>query len=74
MAAAADDRPRADLANGLPTERSLGSAPSAGELVTDLVTELVENSVTVMWLIAEAVSGVLQAVTLGCPARGSGAG
>jgi diacylglycerol O-acyltransferase len=55
-------RPRADLANGLPTERSLGSAPSVGELVTDALAELVENNVTVVWLIAEAVSGVLQAV------------
>jgi diacylglycerol O-acyltransferase len=55
-------RPRADLANGLPTERSLGSAPSVGELVTDAVTEMVENQVTVVWLIAEAVSSVLRAV------------
>jgi diacylglycerol O-acyltransferase / wax synthase len=55
-------RPRADLANGLPTERSLGSTPSLGELVTDAVTEMLENQVTVVWLVAEAVSGVLQAV------------
>jgi diacylglycerol O-acyltransferase len=54
--------PRADLANGLPMEPSLGAAPSVGELVTDLVTEIVENQITGMWLIADAVSGVLQAV------------
>jgi diacylglycerol O-acyltransferase len=54
--------PRADLANGLPTEPSLGSAPSVGELVTDVVTEMVENYVTGVWLIAETVSGVLHAV------------
>ena len=61
--------PRADLANGLPTEPSLGSAPSMGELVTDLVTEIVENQITGMWLIADAVSGVLQA--LGSRLRGT---
>lgn len=54
--------PRADLTNGLPTEPSLGSAPSVGELVADVVTEIVENHVTGVWLIAEAVSGLLQAV------------
>ncbi len=54
--------PRADLANSLPVESSLGSAPSVGELVTDVVTEIVENHVTGVWLIAETVSGLLQAV------------
>ncbi len=54
--------PHADLANSLPTEPSLGSAPSVGELVTDVVTETVENYITGVWLIAESVSGVLQAV------------
>jgi diacylglycerol O-acyltransferase / wax synthase len=61
--------PRADLANGLPTEPSLGSVPSVGELVTDLATEIVENQITGMWLIADAVSGVLQA--LGSRLRGT---
>jgi diacylglycerol O-acyltransferase / wax synthase len=55
--------PNADPASNLPTEPSLGSAPSVGELVADVVTEIVENHVTGMWLIAETVSGVLQAVT-----------
>ena len=56
-------RPHADPANNLPIEPSLGSTPSVGELVTDMVTELVENHVTGMWLIADTVSGVLQAVS-----------
>ena len=55
--------PNADPASNLPTEPSLGSAPSVGELVADVVTEIVENHVTGMWLIAETVSGVLQAVS-----------
>jgi diacylglycerol O-acyltransferase / wax synthase len=54
--------PRADLAKSLPIEPSLGSAPYVGELVTDVVTEIVENHITGMWLIAETVSGLLQAV------------
>ena len=54
--------PRADLANSPPTEPSLGSAPSVGELVTDVLTEMVENHVTGAWLITKTVSGVLQAV------------
>ena len=54
--------PRADLANSLPTEPSLGPAPSVAGLMTDVVTEIVENHITGMWLIAETVSGVLQAV------------
>ncbi len=54
--------PHADLANSLPTEPSLGPAPSVAGLMTDLVTEIVENHITGMWLIAETVSGVLQAV------------
>ncbi len=55
--------PRADPANNLPTEPSLGSAPSVGDLVTDVMTEIVENHVAGMWLIADTVSGVLQAVS-----------
>ncbi len=54
--------PHADPANNLPTEPSLGSAPSVGDLVTDVMTEIVENHVAGMWLMADAVSGVLQAV------------
>jgi diacylglycerol O-acyltransferase len=55
--------PNADAANNLPTEPGLGAAPSVGELVADVVTEIVENHITGMWLIAEAVSGVLKAVS-----------
>ena len=54
--------PHADPANNLPTEPSFGPAPSAGELVTDVVTEIVENQITGMWMIVETMSGVLQAV------------
>src|SRR6201997_4717634 len=36
-------RPHADPANNLAAEPSLGPTPSAGELVTDAVTEMVEN-------------------------------
>lgn len=49
-----------DPAKGLPTEPSLGS-PSIGELVTDTVTEVIENNVTGSWLLAEAVTDVLRA-------------
>ncbi|MGA9357024.1 MAG: wax ester/triacylglycerol synthase domain-containing protein [Mycobacterium sp.] len=52
--------PRVDLANALPTEPSLGSAPSVVELVADVVMEMVENHVTGAWLIAKSMSGVLQ--------------
>jgi diacylglycerol O-acyltransferase len=45
-----------------PTEPSVGSAPSLGELVTDMVAEIVENQVTGVSLIAEAVTGALQAL------------
>ena len=62
--------PQADLADSLPAEPSLGSAPSVGELVTDMVTEIVENQITGVWLIADAVSAVLQAVRDGLGGRG----
>jgi diacylglycerol O-acyltransferase len=52
--------PRADLANRLPPEPSLGSAPSVVELVADVVTEMVENNVAGAWLIAKSMSSVLQ--------------
>ena len=54
--------PHDDLANDQPTQPSLGTPPSLGELITDTMTELLENHVTGLWLIAEAVTGVLQAV------------
>lgn len=44
------------------TEPSLGPAPSLVELVTDMVTEIVENQVTGVWLVAEAVTGALKAL------------
>jgi diacylglycerol O-acyltransferase / wax synthase len=49
-------------AGNLSAEASLGPAPSLGELVTDTVNEIIENHVTGVWLVAEAVSGVLHAV------------
>ena len=52
-----DDGP----ANDLEIEPSLG-APSVGGVMTDAVTEIVENYVTGVWLLAEAVAGVLQGV------------
>jgi diacylglycerol O-acyltransferase len=53
--------PHDDPANDLPTQPSLGT-PSRAELVTDAVTELIENQVTGAWLLAEAVTGVLRGV------------
>jgi diacylglycerol O-acyltransferase / wax synthase len=55
--------PHADPAGNLPIEPSLGSAPSVGDLVTDVLAEIVENHVAGVWLIAETVAGVLQAVS-----------
>jgi diacylglycerol O-acyltransferase / wax synthase len=49
-------------ADDLPTEAGLGPAPSLGELVTDTLSEMVENQVTGVWLVAEAVTGALLAV------------
>ncbi len=51
-----------DSADTLPMEASLGPAPSLGELVTDTVSEIFENQITGVWLVAEAVTGVLQAI------------
>ena len=48
--------------DNVPTEPSLGPAPSLVALVTDMVTEIVENQVTGVWLVAEAVTGALQAL------------
>jgi diacylglycerol O-acyltransferase / wax synthase len=55
--------PHDDPAKTLPSEPSLGSAPSLGELVTDVVTEIVQNHITGVRLIAKTVSEVLQAVS-----------
>ncbi|MCV7393199.1 DUF1298 domain-containing protein [Mycobacterium paraseoulense] len=55
--------PHADPTDNLPSEPSFGSAPSVGELVTDVMTEIIENHVAGMWLVAETVSGVLQTVS-----------
>ena len=44
-----------DSADELPTEASLGRMPSLGELITDTVSEIVENQITGVWLVAEAV-------------------
>jgi diacylglycerol O-acyltransferase / wax synthase len=49
-----------DPDDAMPTEPSLGT-PSLGELVTDTVTEVIENNVTGAWLLAEAVTSVLRA-------------
>lgn len=44
-----------------PAQPGLGT-PSRGELVTDMVTELIENNVIGAWLLAEAAPGVLRAL------------
>ncbi len=54
--------PRVGAANDLPIEPGLGPAPTVGELVLDAMAEVFENQVTGMWLIAETVSGALQAM------------
>lgn len=55
--------PHADATNNLRTEPSIGSAPSVGEVVTDVMTEIAENHVTGLWLIAEGMSNVMRAVS-----------
>ncbi|WP_231588346.1 wax ester/triacylglycerol synthase domain-containing protein [Mycobacterium nebraskense] len=55
--------PRDRPDDGLPTEPYLGSAPSLGELVTDVLHEIVENHATSMWLIADTASRMLQGST-----------
>ncbi len=54
--------PHGDPAANLPAEPSLGPAPSLGEIVTDVVSEIVENHVTGMWLLAEAAAGAFGAL------------
>ena len=38
-----------------------GAAPSLRELVTDTLNEMVENQLTGVWVVAEAVTGALLA-------------
>jgi diacylglycerol O-acyltransferase / wax synthase len=51
-----------DSADDRPTEVGMGPAPSLVELVTDTLSEMVENQVTGVRVVAEAVTGVLMAV------------
>ncbi|MGY4653825.1 wax ester/triacylglycerol synthase domain-containing protein [Mycobacterium sp. URHB0021] len=51
-----------DPAGNLPAEAGLGRAPSLSGIVTDTVSEIVENQILGAWLAAEAVRGVLQSV------------
>ncbi|MCT7658312.1 wax ester/triacylglycerol synthase domain-containing protein [Mycobacterium deserti] len=44
------------------TEPGFGSTPSMGELLTDTLSEAVENQVTGAWMMADAVTGALLAV------------
>ena len=50
-----------DRADDQPTQPSLGM-PAVGELVTDVMTQLLEQQIKGLWLIAETVTGVLGAV------------
>jgi diacylglycerol O-acyltransferase / wax synthase len=50
-----------DRADDQPMQPSAGM-PLAGELVTDVMTELLEYQMKGLWLIAETVTGVLRAV------------
>lgn len=54
--------PHNHRANDRPIQQGLGAPPSVGELVTDTITELLENYVKGLWLIAEAMTGALHAV------------
>ena len=54
--------PSDDPANNLPIEPSIGARPSVAEMVTDVVTEILENQLTGMWLIGDTVSNALQTV------------
>ncbi len=51
-----------DPVGNLPAEAGLGPAPSLSEIVTDSVSEIVENQIMGAWLAAEAVGVVLQGV------------
>jgi diacylglycerol O-acyltransferase / wax synthase len=50
-----------DQADDQRTQPSL-DMPAVGELVTDVMTELLEHQIRILWLIAETVTGVLGAV------------
>ena len=50
-----------DRADDQPMQPSPGM-PAVGELVTDVMTELLEYQIKGLWLIAETVTGVLRAV------------
>jgi diacylglycerol O-acyltransferase len=50
-----------DSARDLPMEADPRPAPSLRELVTDTLSEMVENQLTGVWVVAEAVTGVLLA-------------
>jgi diacylglycerol O-acyltransferase len=51
--------------SGAPTEIGPGPRPSLRELVVDTLSEMVENQITGMWMVAEAVTGVLLAARRG---------
>jgi len=51
-----------DSAADAPTEAGPGPAPSLGGQVTDTLTQLVQNQVTGVYLVADAVTGVLGAL------------
>ena len=55
-------RPQDTRPDNLPAEPGLGSAPSIGELVTDVVAEIFEVQVTGMWLIAATAARAGQAL------------
>ncbi len=53
--------PHNDGDDNKPAQTSLGT-PSLGELMTDVITELLEIQVNGLWLIAETVAGALRTV------------
>ena len=55
-------RPQDTRPDNLPAEPGLGSAPSIGELVTDVVAEIFEVQVAGTWLIAATAARALQAL------------
>jgi diacylglycerol O-acyltransferase / wax synthase len=50
-----------DRADDQPTQPGLGM-PAVGELITDVMTQLFEQQIKGLWLVAETVTGVLGAV------------
>lgn len=55
--------PHAASANRLPPEPSVGPAPSRRALVADMMSEMLENQFSVMSLVADTVSDVLQTMS-----------